>query len=92
MTSQCYPNKIVRTAVNNAFERMLRAGVRYEPRQRFLTPEEIAAGFVQFRCQRPIFGRMVARIPGWNIDSTYEEFLELARTLRGVAFEPKVKE
>jgi deazaflavin-dependent oxidoreductase (nitroreductase family) len=68
------------------------AGVRYQPRQRFLSPEEIAAAFVQFRHERPIFGRMVARIPGWNIDSTYEEFLELARTLRGVAFEPKVKE
>ena len=32
--------------------------------------------------------RMIARIPGWKIDSTYEEFLELARTLRGVAFRP----
>ncbi len=65
------------------------AGVRYAPRQRMLTPEEIAASFVEFRRQYPVFSRMIARIPGWNIDSTYDEFLELARTLRGVAFEPK---
>ena len=65
------------------------AGVRYAPRQRTLSPEEIAAGFLEFRREHPIFSRLVARIPGWKIDSTYEEFLELAQTLRGVAFEPK---
>jgi deazaflavin-dependent oxidoreductase (nitroreductase family) len=64
------------------------AGVRYAPRQRLLSPEEIAASFIEFRRTYPIFSRMVARIPGWNIDSTYDEFLVLARTLRGVAFEP----
>ena len=64
------------------------AGVRYAPRQRFLGPEEIAAAFIELRRQRPIFSRMIARIPGWKIDSTDEEFVELARTLRGVAFEP----
>lgn len=64
------------------------AGVRYAPRQRFLSPEEIAALFIEFRRDHPIFSRLVARIPGWKIDSTYDEFLELARTLRGVAFEP----
>jgi hypothetical protein len=32
---------------------------------------------------------MICRIPDWKWDSTYEEFLELARTLRGVAFEPQ---
>jgi hypothetical protein len=47
---------------------------------------------VEFRGEHPIFSRMVARIPGWNIDSTYDEFLELARTLRGVAFLPKESE
>jgi deazaflavin-dependent oxidoreductase (nitroreductase family) len=67
------------------------AGVRYVPVQRFLSPEEIASSFVEFRREHPIFSRMVARIPGWNIDSTYDEFLELARSLRGVAFEPKGK-
>jgi deazaflavin-dependent oxidoreductase (nitroreductase family) len=67
------------------------AGVRYAPKQRFLTPEEIANGFLQFRGEYPLFSRMIARIPGWKIDSTYDEFLELARTLRGVAFEPKDK-
>jgi deazaflavin-dependent oxidoreductase (nitroreductase family) len=65
------------------------AGVRYTPSQRFLLPEEIASLFILFRREHPVFSRMVARIPGWNIDSTYEEFLELARTLRGVAFQPK---
>jgi deazaflavin-dependent oxidoreductase (nitroreductase family) len=65
------------------------AGVRYAPRQRFLTAEEIAESFIELRRQRPIFSRMIARIPGWKINSTSEEFLELARTLRGVAFEPK---
>lgn len=68
------------------------AGVRYAPMQRFLSPEEIAALFIRFRREHPIFSRMVARIPGWNIDSTYEEFLELARSLRGVAFQPKKTE
>ena len=63
--------------------------VRYAPAQRSLPPEEIAALFIEFRRQNPIFSRMIARIPGWNIDSTYEEFLILARTLRGVAFRPK---
>ncbi len=63
-------------------------GVRYVPVQRSLSPEEIAALFVEFRKEHPIFSRMVARIPGWKIDSTYHEFLALARTLRGVSFRP----
>ncbi len=65
------------------------AGVRYAPLQRSLSPEEIAAAFVEFRGRYPIFSRMVARIPGWKIDSTEAELLELARTLRGVAFQPR---
>ncbi len=63
--------------------------VRYTPAQRSLSTEEIAASFIEFRQKYPIFSRMIARIPGWKIDSTYEEFLVLARTLRGVAFTPK---
>jgi len=63
--------------------------IHYAPVQRNLTPEEIAPLFIKFREQYPIFSRMVARIPGWKIDSTYEEFLELAKTLRGVAFQRK---
>jgi deazaflavin-dependent oxidoreductase (nitroreductase family) len=59
---------------------------RYVPQQRSLTPEEIAAAFIEFRKQHPYFGRMVCRIPGWKWDSSEAEFLELARTLRGVAF------
>jgi deazaflavin-dependent oxidoreductase (nitroreductase family) len=64
-------------------------GIRYAPTQRSLSPEEIAKLFGDFRQERPIFSRMVARIPGWNIDSSYEEFLALARTLHGVSFLPK---
>jgi deazaflavin-dependent oxidoreductase (nitroreductase family) len=63
--------------------------VRYAPVQRPLSSEEMAALFIEFRRQHPVFIRMVARIPGWNIDSSYDEFLVLARTLRGVAFQPK---
>jgi deazaflavin-dependent oxidoreductase (nitroreductase family) len=63
--------------------------IRYSPVQRSLTPEEIAQSFAAFRDQYPIFSRMVARIPGWKIDSTDKELLELACTLRGVAFGPK---
>jgi hypothetical protein len=61
---------------------------RYAPVQRTLTPEEIATLFVNYRKKHPIFSRMVCRIPGWRIDSSYEEFVELARTLRGIAFSP----
>jgi deazaflavin-dependent oxidoreductase (nitroreductase family) len=63
--------------------------VRYVPVQRTLSPEEITTTFIEFRKKHPIFSRMICRIPGWKWDSTYEEFLELARTLRGVAFGPK---
>ena len=61
---------------------------RYAPVQRNLTPEEIASLFIEYRHQRPVFSQIIARIPGLKIDSSYEEFLELARTLRGVAFRP----
>lgn len=63
--------------------------VRYVPVQRTLSPEEIAMTFVEYRKKHPVFSRMICRIPGWKWDSTYEELLELARTLRGVAFSPK---
>lgn len=63
--------------------------VRYTPQQRTLSPEEITTAFLEYRKQRPVFSRMVCRIPGWKWDSSYEEFLELARILRGVAFKPK---
>jgi deazaflavin-dependent oxidoreductase (nitroreductase family) len=63
--------------------------VRYIPVQRTLSPEEITTTFMEYRKQHPIFSRMVCRIPGWKWDSTYEEFLDLAHTLRGVAFRPK---
>ena len=61
---------------------------RYTPVQSILTPEEIATLFVNYRRKHPIFSRIVCRIPGWRIDSSYEEFVELARTLRGIAFRP----
>lgn len=63
--------------------------VRYVPQQRTLSPEEITTAFVEYRNQHPLFSRIVCRIPGWKWDSTYEEFLELAHTLRGVAFRPQ---
>ena len=62
---------------------------RYIPAQRDLSSEEIAQLFVDFCRQHPIFSRMVCRIPGWKWDSSYDEFLELARTLHGTAFRPK---
>lgn len=62
---------------------------RYAPVQRDLSAEELAQLFVDFCRQHPIFSRMVCRIPGWKWDSSYDEFLHLARTLRAVAFLPK---
>ncbi len=62
---------------------------RYAPTQQTLSSEEIATLFVNYRNKHPFFSRIVCRIPGWNANSTYEEFLELARTLRGVAFRPR---
>jgi deazaflavin-dependent oxidoreductase (nitroreductase family) len=61
----------------------------YRPIQRAVTPDEIAAAFIEFRPRYPIFSRLVARIPGWKIDSPYEEFLVLAHTLQGVSFRPQ---
>jgi len=65
---------------------------RYAPVQRTLTPEEIATLFVNYRNKHPIFSKIVCRIPGWHADSSYEEFLDLAHTLRGIAFRPKHNE
>lgn len=62
--------------------------INYVPVQRTLSPEEITTAFIEFRKKHPVFSRMICRIPGWKWDSTYEEFLGLARTLRGVAFRP----
>ena len=62
---------------------------RYTPVQRFLASEEIVALFEDYRRTRPIFSRIVCRIPGWKWNSSHEELLELAQTLRGVAFRPK---
>jgi deazaflavin-dependent oxidoreductase (nitroreductase family) len=64
--------------------------VRYAPVQRTLSPEEITTTFMEYRKEHPFFSRMICRIPGWKWDSTYEEFLDLAKTLRGVAFRPKL--
>ncbi len=62
--------------------------VRYKPQHYELTPEEVASLFVSYRRKHPIFINIVCRIPGWNADSSYEEFLQLARTVRGIAFRP----
>lgn len=64
--------------------------ISYIPQQHALSPEEITTTFMEYCAKHPIFSRMVCRIPGWKWDSTYDEFLELARTLHGVAFAPKV--
>lgn len=63
--------------------------VHYVPAQRTLSAEEITSTFMEYRKKHPVFSRMICRIPGWKWDSTYEEFLALARTLHGVAFMPK---
>jgi len=63
--------------------------VHYVPEQRTLSVEEITKTFMEYRQAHPFFSRMICRIPGWKWDSTYEEFLELAGALRGVAFRPK---
>jgi deazaflavin-dependent oxidoreductase (nitroreductase family) len=63
--------------------------VHYVPVQRTLLPEEIATTLTEYSKLHPIFSRMVCRIPGWKWDSSYEEFLDLARTLHGVTFRPK---
>ena len=62
---------------------------RYAPVHHSLSSEEIAALFEDYRRKHPIFSRIVCRIPGWKWDSSHEEVLELAKTLRGVAFQPK---
>jgi deazaflavin-dependent oxidoreductase (nitroreductase family) len=63
--------------------------VRYIPVQRDLSPEEIAAAIIEYRRRHPIFSWMICKIPGWKWNSSDAEWLELARTLRGVAFKPK---
>jgi deazaflavin-dependent oxidoreductase (nitroreductase family) len=65
---------------------------RYVPIHRSLSSEEIATLFEDYRRKHPIFSRIVCRIPGWQWDSSHEELLELANTLRGVAFRPKENE
>ncbi len=62
--------------------------IRYRPEHYELAPEEVASLFVSYRQKHPIFSNIVCRIPGWNANSSYEEFLQLARTLRGIAFRP----
>jgi deazaflavin-dependent oxidoreductase (nitroreductase family) len=62
---------------------------RYAPVHHSLSSEEIAALLEEYCRNHPIFSRIVCRIPGWKWDSSHEEFLELAKSLRGVAFEPK---
>ncbi len=65
------------------------ASVRYVPAYRSLSPEEIADFFEEYRRRHPLFTRIICQIPGWKWNSTHDEFLELARTLRGIAFRPK---
>jgi deazaflavin-dependent oxidoreductase (nitroreductase family) len=62
---------------------------RYAPVHRSLSTEEIVTLFEEYRRRHPIFSRIVCRIPGWQWNASHEELLELASTLRGVAFRPK---
>jgi deazaflavin-dependent oxidoreductase (nitroreductase family) len=62
---------------------------RYVPEYRTLTSAEIAELFVQYRDKHPLFSRIVCRIPDWKWNSNYDEFLALARSLRGIAFRPR---
>ncbi len=63
--------------------------LRYVPTYRPLSTEELVELFEDYRREHPLFTRVICRIPGWKWDSTHEEFLELVRTLRGIAFRPK---
>jgi len=65
---------------------------RYAPIHRSLSTAEIAALFDAYREKNPIFSRIVCRIPGWQWDAAGEELLDLAKTLRGVALQPKQNE
>jgi deazaflavin-dependent oxidoreductase (nitroreductase family) len=65
---------------------------RYVPIHHSLSSEEIASLFEDYRSKHPIFSRIVCRVPGWKWDSSHEELLELAKTLRGVAFQPNENE
>jgi len=63
--------------------------IRYVPVYRTLTPDEIAELFEEYRRKHPLFSRVVCQIPGWKWGCSHDEFLELARSLRGIAFRPK---
>ena len=62
--------------------------VSFTAEQRDLSAEEVAAPLDQFRSRHPIIGRIFCRIPGWNYPDSEEELMDLARSLRGVAFRP----
>lgn len=64
------------------------AGNRYTPKHRLLTAAEIATLFIDYRRAHPLFSSIICRIPGWTINSSYQEFVELARTFRAIAFRP----
>lgn len=61
---------------------------RFAPQHRDLNAQEIAVLLEAYRTAHPIVGRIFCRIPGWDFNASPAEFLELARTLRGVAFRP----
>jgi deazaflavin-dependent oxidoreductase (nitroreductase family) len=61
-------------------------GERYAPEQRLLEAEEIAELERQFRHRNPLVARVQCRLMGWPWRASEEEFLEYARSLRGVSF------
>ena len=62
---------------------------RYEPERRLLEAEEIAELERRFRHRNPLVARVQCRLMGWPWHASEGEFLEYARSLRGVAFRPR---
>jgi deazaflavin-dependent oxidoreductase (nitroreductase family) len=61
---------------------------RYQPRQRFLTGEEIVELQKRFRARHRIIAWGQARLMGWPWPATDAQLHLLAKKLRGVAFSP----
>jgi deazaflavin-dependent oxidoreductase (nitroreductase family) len=62
---------------------------RYEPRQRFLTAEEIVELEKRFRARHRIIAWAQARLMGWPWPATEEQLRTVCSGLRAVAFAPR---
>ncbi len=63
---------------------------RYTPIQCDLSAEEIAILLDRYRKQHPVVSRILCRIPGWSLPDSEDKLMNLARGLKGVAFQPRV--